>query len=75
MAGKLDGQSLRVPVPDGSFTDPALALPRGCVIGGYVYRNDPTSAFYGAYIFADYQNNKLSALRLNPAKTGVSEWK
>jgi glucose/arabinose dehydrogenase len=57
------------------LTNPVLALPRGCVIGGFVYRNDPSSAFYGAYIFADYQNSKVSALKLNADKTGVTEWK
>lgn len=27
------------------------------IIGGHVYRGDPTSRFYGAYIFGDYQYN------------------
>jgi glucose/arabinose dehydrogenase len=58
-----------------AFTNPVLALPRGCVIGGYVYRNDPTSAWYGVYIYADFQNSKLLALKLNEAKTGVVEQK
>jgi glucose/sorbosone dehydrogenase len=57
------------------LTDPVASLPTGCVIGGVVYRNDASSAFYGAYIFADYQLNKLQAFKLNAAKTGVTELK
>jgi glucose/arabinose dehydrogenase len=57
------------------LTDPIATLPHGCVIGGMVYRNDPSSAFYGAYIFADYQLKKLQAFKLNAAKTGVTELK
>lgn len=57
------------------LTDPIAPLPHGCVIGGVVYRNDPASAFYGAYIFADYQLKKLQAFKLNAAKTGVTELK
>jgi glucose/arabinose dehydrogenase len=40
--------------------DPALAYGRDkgrSVIGGHVYRADPSSLFYGAYIFGDYQYN------------------
>lgn len=55
------------------LTNPIASLPRGCVIGGFVYRNDPTSAFYGAYIYADYQLNSLNAFKLNAAKNGVDE--
>ena len=57
------------------LTDPVSALPHGCVIGGVVYRNDPTSKFYGAYIYADYQNSKINAFKLNEAKTGVTDAK
>jgi glucose/arabinose dehydrogenase len=57
------------------LTDPIASLPHGCVIGGVVYRNDSSSPFYGAYIFADYQLNKLQAFKLNAAKTGVTELK
>lgn len=57
------------------LTDPIASLPHGCVIGGVVYRNDPASPFYGAYIFADYQINKLSAFKINAAKTGVTDLK
>lgn len=55
------------------LTNPLLELPHGCVIGGYVYRNDPASAFYGAYIYADYQLNTLNALKINADKSGVAE--
>jgi hypothetical protein len=40
-----------------------------------VYRNDPGFAFYGVYIFADYQLNKLQAFKLNAAKNGVTDLK
>ncbi len=32
------------------------------VTGGFVYRADPRSSFYGAYIFADYQSRRIWAL-------------
>jgi glucose/arabinose dehydrogenase len=41
-------------------SDPVLAYGRDkgrSVIGGHVYRADPTSRFYGAYLFGDYQYN------------------
>jgi len=33
-----------------------------CVTGGFVYRANPKSAFYGVYIFGDYQKKRLFAL-------------
>jgi putative heme-binding domain-containing protein len=32
------------------------------VTGGFVYRADPKSSFYGVYIFGDYQNYRLFAM-------------
>jgi putative heme-binding domain-containing protein len=32
------------------------------VTGGFVYRADPHSSFYGVYVFGDYQKNRLFAL-------------
>jgi hypothetical protein len=29
------------------------------VTGGFVYRADPASSFYGVYVFADYQSARL----------------
>jgi hypothetical protein len=57
------------------LTDPVLELPHGCVIGGVTYRNDPSSPFYGVYIFADYGRNVLMGLKLNSTKDGVTESK
>src|SRR5690606_11066764 len=60
-----------------AIVNPILALRRDegqCVIGGWVYRADPASMFYGVYIFADYQLKKLFGMRLNAAKTGVEEF-
>ena len=32
------------------------------VTGGYVYRTDPSSSFYGVYIFGDYQSRRVWGL-------------
>lgn len=71
-AGKVEGDC---ELNCADLTNPIAALPHGCVIGGVVYRNEPSSPFYGAYIFADYQSYKLQAFKLNAAKTGVIELK
>jgi putative heme-binding domain-containing protein len=34
-----------------------------CVTGGYVYRGDPKSSFYGVYIFGDYESRRLFGLK------------
>jgi glucose/arabinose dehydrogenase len=47
------------------FTPPVFAYSRkygASVTGGFVYRADPKSSFYGAYVFADYQHKRLFAL-------------
>jgi hypothetical protein len=69
-AGKVEGNCT---TNCTGLTNPLLELPHGCVIGGTVYRNDPASAFYGAYIYADYQINALYAFKMNDAKTGVTD--
>jgi putative heme-binding domain-containing protein len=48
-----------------SFTAPVFAYSRKygvSVTGGFVYRADPKSSFYGAYIFADYESRRIFAL-------------
>ncbi|HEX8916069.1 MAG TPA: PQQ-dependent sugar dehydrogenase [Humisphaera sp.] len=48
-----------------TFTPPVFAYARKygqSVTGGFVYRGDPKSSFYGAYVFGDYQKKKLFAL-------------
>ncbi len=57
---------------------PAVVVPHvpvsqaatACIIGGYVFRGDAASPFYGAYLFGDFENRKLYAARLSdgPAK-------
>ena len=42
-----------VPVSTGSAA---------CIIGGYVFRGDPASPFFGAYIFGDWKTGKLYGL-------------
>lgn len=71
-AGKVEGDC---GTNCAGLTNPIAELPHGCVIGGFVYRNDPASAFYGAYIYADYQNKSLSAFKLNGDKTGIADHK
>jgi glucose/arabinose dehydrogenase len=47
------------------MTPPLLAFRRDsaqCVIGGYVFRGDPASAFNGVYVFADYTARRLWGL-------------
>jgi hypothetical protein len=43
------------------------------IVGGYVYRGDPASPWYGAYFFADYASHSLWVLRRgadgNPSDT------
>ena len=48
-----------------TFTPPVFAYARKygqSVTGGFVYRGDPTSSFYGVYIFADYQQRHVFGL-------------
>ncbi|HEX4795610.1 MAG TPA: PQQ-dependent sugar dehydrogenase [Humisphaera sp.] len=47
------------------YVPPIFAYTRkygASVTGGFVYRADPKSSFYGVYIFGDYQNFRLFAL-------------
>lgn len=48
-----------------TFTPPVFSYTRKygqSVTGGFVYRADPKSSFYGVYIFGDYQKKKLFAM-------------
>lgn len=38
-----------------------------CIIGGYVYRGDPASQYYGSYFFSDQSGRKIWALKRNAA--------
>jgi putative heme-binding domain-containing protein len=47
------------------FVAPVFAYSRrygASVTGGFVYRGDPKSPFYGVYVFGDYQTKRLFAL-------------
>jgi putative heme-binding domain-containing protein len=51
--------------PGQSYVPPVLAYSRkygASVTGGFVYRADPASSFYGAYVFGDYQTSRVFAL-------------
>jgi hypothetical protein len=41
---------------------PVSTLPTSCVIGGYVFRGDSASPFFGSYIFGDHETGKLWGL-------------
>lgn len=41
-----------------------------CIIGGYVFRGNPSSPFYGAYIFGDNETRKLHAMPMDGALRG-----
>jgi putative heme-binding domain-containing protein len=48
-----------------TFVPPVFAYTRRygqSVTGGFVYRANPKSSFYGAYIFGDYQQKRIFAL-------------
>src|ERR1051325_5244575 len=51
--------------PGESFSPPIFAYTRKygvSVTGGYVYRADPKSSFYGIYIFGDYETRRIFGL-------------
>ncbi len=49
-----------------SYVPPVFAYGRRfgfCVVGGFVYRGDKFSPFYGAYIFGDYTSKRIFAIK------------
>ncbi len=49
-----------------SYVPPVFAYNRKygfCVVGGFVYRGDKSSPFYGAYIFGDYTSKRIFAIK------------
>jgi putative heme-binding domain-containing protein len=51
--------------PGVNYISPVFAYGRKfgvSVTGGYVYRGDPHSSFYGVYIFGDYQSRRIWGL-------------
>lgn len=53
------------------YSWPVLAYPRSLgvsITGGYVYRGNQDSQYYGAYIFGDYESRKIWALKHEEGK-------
>jgi glucose/arabinose dehydrogenase len=51
--------------PEAHYVPPVFAYTRkygASVTGGYVYRANPASPFYGVYIFGDYQSSRIFGL-------------
>lgn len=49
-----------------TYTPPVFAYNRRygfCAVGGFVYRRDKSSPFYGVYIFGDYTSKRIFALK------------
>ena len=49
-----------------SYTPPVFAYRRkfgNSITGGYVYRGDPRSSFYGVYICGDYTSRRILGLK------------
>jgi putative heme-binding domain-containing protein len=56
-----------------TYVPPVFAYTRkygASVTGGFVYRGDPKSSFYGVYIFGDYQNSRIFGLRAEDRTLG-----
>jgi hypothetical protein len=52
--------------PGETYTPPLFAYPHSfgiAVVGGYVYRSNPQSTFYGVYVFGDYESRRVWGLR------------
>lgn len=52
--------------PNEDYTDPLFAYEHGLgfsVTGGFVYRGNPESSFYGIYIFGDYNTRRVWGLK------------
>lgn len=75
-----DNKPKLLPCNDPSFVKPILDYPtqvkinnvtrNGSVTGGYVYRGNSKSTWYGAYFFAEYVRNNLFVLDADKPYTG-----
>lgn len=77
---KMEGDACYTPstnCDDGTITHPMATYDHangGCaVIGGIVYRGTALPELYGAYLFADYCNGRVSALRWDGMNVDVQQ--
>jgi hypothetical protein len=57
--------SSRYRKPNSAYVPPVFAYPRrfgNSITGGYVYRADAKSPFYGAYVCGDYTSRRVWAI-------------
>jgi glucose/arabinose dehydrogenase len=50
---------------DASYVRPVFSYRRRygpCITGGYVYRANPNSSFYGVYVFGDFESRRIFGL-------------
>jgi len=63
--GSFEPFSSRYRNAGATFTPPVFAYPRrfgNSITGGYVYRADAKSPFYGAYVCGDYTSRRVWAI-------------
>ncbi|HLP43167.1 MAG TPA: PQQ-dependent sugar dehydrogenase, partial [Fibrobacteria bacterium] len=59
----------------GDIKGPVWAYPRkdgGCIIGGYVFRGNPASRFFGQFIVGDYNSRNMWAVKSDGAVTALT---
>ncbi len=59
--------------PLSDFEAPVHEYPRGCVIGGYVYRGKAIPALVGAYVYGDWNSGEIRALRRDGGRVTSNE--
>lgn len=71
----LRGNATKCPNPNTTFVEPIIDYPRGgggSITGGVVYRGKELVGFQGSYVFGDYVQQFVAAVKEDPA---TGEWK